>query len=207
MNIWSIIPRLTDQDVVEFAMDTIHVSSLINCAVKCQQKSSCRTFQYNGLTEMCNFYQQENCRATGSGIGNKFFQLMPQHCVSGLDEWFPEIQKCIWLPPTTLNYYDANTTCQSVSKTLISMETPAKFQFVKDLMNMMGYFWIHLYARRERENSYSWKSGSPITQNWCPGQPDGDSPCVGLDMKLDAWCPVGGLDDIICSDTRHFFCE
>ncbi|XP_062585385.1 collectin-12-like [Saccostrea cucullata] len=173
----------------------------------CQKKPSCNTFRYNGPTEVCHLYQEEHCKAAGSGIGNKFFQLMPQGCISGLDEWFPEIQQCIWLYPTALNYYDANTTCQSMSKTLINMETPAKLQFVKNLMDMMGYFWIHSYARKESVNSYSWKSGSPITQNWCPGQPDGDSPCVGLDMKLDAWCPIGGFDDIICSDTRHFFCE
>ncbi|XP_048730761.1 uncharacterized protein LOC125647934 [Ostrea edulis] len=203
---WKIVPRLTNKGVNEVIIATSTNPTVTSCAVKCHQLQMCKLFRYHKITSTCDLYKTVNLKVNGLAPGSVFFQLMPYNCVAGLDEWFPEILQCIWIHPSSLSYADANATCYAHSKSLISMETDTKYQFVKKLMSMMGYFWIHCFARRVGTNRYEWESGSSISNNWCPSQPDRDFPCVGIDIKLDSWCPDGGLDDILCSDERHFFC-
>ncbi|XP_062616725.1 uncharacterized protein LOC134278428 [Saccostrea cucullata] len=120
------------------------VAPLISqCAYLCATNDSCQGFHYNKISRECSLYNSQNHRDVGEDMGSKHFQIMPKECVPGIDEWFPDLNKCIHIDTTLVYHSEAQSRCHSLSKDLMSLETIAKYNTVKALLNTFdigGYF-------------------------------------------------------------------
>ncbi|XP_062596763.1 C-type mannose receptor 2-like [Saccostrea cucullata] len=202
---FNIIPRLVDRKSDGVPMVTTTVPMVSMCAYLCKTNHSCKVFHYHNDSQECGLYNSQNHRDVGLKVGTKHFQLMPKECVPGIDEWFPDINQCIYLHTTTTLYADAQGTCHSMSRELMSIYD-VKYLGVKTVMQKLNILAIHTYARRVGAFSYEWRDGSAVTQHWCPSEPFEDRDCVGLIETT--WCPEIGLDDSSCTKVKRvFFCE
>ncbi|XP_062566353.1 uncharacterized protein LOC134228687 [Saccostrea cucullata] len=187
-------------------MGTTRVPAISMCAYLCESSSSCKVFHYNNISQECSLYNSQNHRDVGEEVGSNHFQIMPKACVPGKDEWIPDLQKCIYTHATPILYKDAQATCHTMSKELVSLETTQKYLAIKSLMKRFDMKFIHVYAKRVAPLSYTWRDGSLMTGPWCPQQPFEDRECMGL--IVDDWCPSMALDDSSCTDDKRlFFCE
>lgn len=177
------------------------------CALECQIRPSCQLFRFNLGTSECDLYHETRFKRTSYVHRNQFYQKMPDHCVTGRDEWFPEYQTCIWIPTQVYPYEEAKKLCESAGKIMLGINN---FSQVLDLMDLLNTKYIHIYSQHVGINTYALDDGTPITLTrppWCPWQPMEDSGCVGVQNDPSSgWCLYAGLDDIPCTDSRPFFC-
>lgn len=75
--LWKIVPRLTDKNVTEVAMETSGASSAGLCGYMCTTSATCQLFRFNEFTEGCGLYSGVNLREASSEFGNRFYQIMP----------------------------------------------------------------------------------------------------------------------------------
>uniref|UniRef100_K1S449 C-type lectin domain-containing protein n=1 Tax=Magallana gigas TaxID=29159 RepID=K1S449_MAGGI len=127
------------------------------------------------------------------------------NCVTGCDEWFPEYQTCIWIPTHGSLYEEAKRLCESAGKIMLGLNN---FLQVLNLIDLLNTQYIHVYSRRTGNKTYEMDDRTLIPSTfWCPGQPRKDSDCLGVQNDpQSSWCTSPGVDDIICSHTRQFFC-
>ncbi|XP_052690063.1 uncharacterized protein LOC128168031 [Crassostrea angulata] len=176
------------------------------CALECQMRPSCQLFRYNSNTSDCDLYDGRRFKRTSYVHRNQFYQKMPDHCVTGRDEWFPEYQTCIWIPTHGSLYEEAKRLCESAGKIMLGLNN---FSQVLDLMDLLNTKYIQVYSQHVGFKSYALDDGTPITSTrppWCPWQPVEDWDCLGVQNEPGSWCPYAGLDDFPCSKSRPFFC-
>nr|XP_022316418.1 uncharacterized protein LOC111120060 [Crassostrea virginica] len=201
---WKIVPRLLGSGIGEAASRSFLDYTASSCAMQCQISPSCQLFRFNAHSSVCDLYDGRGYKRVSNVQGNQFYQRMPDDCVSGRDEWFPEFQACILISKELYSYEGAKTRCESEGKVMMGAED---YQKVLHLMDLINTQYIHVYSRYTGSNTYQWYDGTPVSASlWCPYQPMDDSGCLGVDLALMNWCPAGGLDDIICTDFRQFFC-
>eukprot|EP00105_Crassostrea_gigas_P034474 XP_019918622.1 PREDICTED: uncharacterized protein LOC105318058 isoform X1 [Crassostrea gigas] len=203
--VWKIVPRLLDGGIAEIPSKSYNGSTISLCALECQMRPPCQLFRYNSDTSECDLYDGRRFKRTSNFQRNQFYQKMPEYCVTGRDEWFPEYQTCIWIPTQDYPYEEAKRLCESAGKVMLGINN---FSQVLDLMALLDTQYIHVYSRRTGTNTYEMDDGTLIPSTlWCPDQPYEDSGCLGVqnDPQND-WCPSPGVDDIICFHTRQFFC-
>ncbi|XP_062607079.1 C-type mannose receptor 2-like [Saccostrea cucullata] len=192
---------MTDRAITEIPLESHLKLSATSCALQCQTRIVCKLFQYNKITKQCDLYDGEGYKAVERENENRFYQRMPDGCVAGRDEWFPEYQSCIWIHTESLPYEEAKQRCESGGKMMMEARNITQMQ---TLMNLLDLKWIHVLAFLIKDNTYEWNDGSLVSHDWCPNQPSENTGCIGVD--LTNWCPSGGLDDYPCTDERTFFC-
>ncbi|XP_061183303.1 uncharacterized protein LOC133191571 [Saccostrea echinata] len=200
--VWKVVPRLNGRGVGEIPIFTEMNHTASSCALKCQIIFTCKHFRHNGVTTECALYDGEGYRAVTDVTGNQFYQKMPDDCVAGRDEWFPEWRSCILIKTDWLPYEEAKKKCELEIRTMMGAKN---FTQIQNLMDSLGFKWIHVYARRTGTDSYEWFDRTPVTEGWCLAQPDSNTGCVGVDLSK-SWCSKGGLDDFPCTDHRQFLC-
>ena len=111
---------------------------------------------------------------------------------------------------TTLGWYNANTSCNSLGATLVEINNKAEHDFVVQLVKekVDNSAWVG-GAFVESEGVWRWDAsmdliGDDAYTNWAPGQPASESRtrCVQL------WKQRGyKWDDFLCHIRRYFVCE
>ncbi|XP_048731361.1 uncharacterized protein LOC125648377 [Ostrea edulis] len=204
---WRIIPRMTDFGVIEVPVQTDVNHTTSSCALECEIRATCKLFRINKWTSECDLYDGGGYKTATTVMGNQFYQKVPgsANCITGRDEWFPEYQKCVWIHTGVLNNHEAKARCESDGKIMMGAKNKTQIQ---SLMNLLNFEWIHVYSRWVGPKSYEWFDGSSIPSSgwWCNNQPYEDTGCLGVDLSMASWCPSGGIDDIICTNERPFFC-
>ncbi|XP_065939908.1 uncharacterized protein [Magallana gigas] len=204
--VWKIVPRLLDGGIAEIPSKSYNGSTTFLCALECQMRPPCQLFRYNPNTSECDLYDGIKFKRTSYVHRNQFYQKMPDHCVTGRDEWFPEYQTCIWIPTHVSPYEEAKRLCESAGKVMLGINNFSQVLYLMDLINTK---YIHIYSRRTGDITYEMDDGTLFPSTlWCPGQPYEYLDCIGVQNDPQSnWCTYPGLDDYeYCSHSSRFLC-
>jgi len=115
-----------------------------------------------------------------------------------------------YVSKTTLGWYDAKSTCDSLGARLIEINDQAEHNFVVQLVKetIKQSVWVGgRYVKSE--GVWVWDSsgdliGGDAYTNWAPGQPAASSSTSCLQL----WKQRGyRWDDYLCKEKTHFICE
>ncbi|XP_021380144.1 brevican core protein-like [Mizuhopecten yessoensis] len=205
--IWSKLGSLDDQ--LEYAGQVWIQENIsrLKCSVECTIDSSCESFFYNRLLNRCVALsgQPEDFTSLVNEPGYNFYQNRPVYCESAYS-YRDSVGLCYKLYNVQRTYADAQTACNTDGGHLIRIDTEAKQDYIRYILQSTGSPHMYIEATDEvTEGVFMWGDGRPINYtNWFATEPNNEAGvenCVMLANANFEWY------DIPCNSPNTYICE
>ncbi|XP_070550924.1 uncharacterized protein [Ptychodera flava] len=183
-------------------------TSVSDCADRCASSTSfvCRSFDFDLVSSICYLSEYNHVMAGGIGSSTSFdlyitifdagtnLFVESNNCNSG---WVEYDSMCYYPSTSTMNWYDAETWCQSQGGHLTSTANDAEYAFLRQMLRwslVTTYDFLIGYNDIEEEGVWAEADGTQHSfTRWLSGEPNGgalENAVVMYARSYDGWADV-----------------